>query len=136
MALFLPRWQGVDDGRPGTERLLEAIGQLQDLALTWSVWSTVLLPRRVAGFSLDMLDMLAASGAVVWLGRGAGGPRDGRIALYLRSQVRELLSVERDYQPPGPLHAAILDCLRDSGASFLIEIEDAARRAVAALEGK
>jgi ATP-dependent Lhr-like helicase len=130
MALFLPRWQGVDDGRPGTERLLEAIGQLQDLALPWSVWSTVVLPRRVAGFSLDMLDMLAASGAVVWLGRGAGGPRDGRIALYLRPKIRDLVTVDRDYEAPSPLHEAILDALRAGGASFLTELEDRVNAAV------
>jgi ATP-dependent Lhr-like helicase len=124
LALFLPRWQGVDEGRSGQERLLEAIAQLQDLALPWSLWSSVVLPRRVAGFSLDMLDMLAASGAVVWVGRGAGGPRDGRVALYLRESVRDLVTAD-DFEPPSPLHAAILEVLRSRGASFLTELEDA-----------
>ena len=45
LALFLPQWQGVDEHRRGAERLLEVIGQLQDLALPWSLWSTVVLPR-------------------------------------------------------------------------------------------
>jgi ATP-dependent Lhr-like helicase len=124
LALFLPAWQGVDDGRPGSERLLEALGQLQDLALPWSVWSTVVLPRRVAGFSLDMLDMLAASGAVVWIGRGAGGPKDGRVAFYLRATIRDLVAVDRDYEPPSALQVAILDALGGGGASFLTELED------------
>jgi ATP-dependent Lhr-like helicase len=130
MSLFLPQWQGIDSGRPGPERLLEAIGQLQDLALPWSVWSTEVLPRRVAGFSLDLLDMLAASGAVVWIGRGAGGPRDGRIALYLRASIRDLAPVDPGYETPTALHAAIIDALRSGGASFLTELEDRVDAAV------
>ena len=124
LALFLPVWQGLDESRSGPERLKEAIGQLQGLALPWSLLGTTLLPARVAGFRHDMLDMLAASGAVVWVGRGASGARDGRVALYLREQVRDLLQVEAEYQPPGEVHRAILDCLEENGASFLIEIDD------------
>jgi len=125
LALFLPRWQGLDEHRPGAERLREAIGQLQDLALPWSLWSTVVLPRRVAGFTLDMLDMLAASGAVVWIGRGAGGARDGRVALYLREHIATLASIDAGYEAPSPLHARILASLGDRGALFLTELEDA-----------
>ncbi len=131
LALFLPRWQGVGSDRQGAERLQEAIGQLQDIALPWSFWSTVVLPRRVAGFRQDMLDMLAATGAVVWVGRGASGARDGRVALYLRHEIRDLLRAPVDYEPPSPLHAAILQCLEKSGASFLTEIEAAAAQDVA-----
>ncbi len=124
LALFQPAWHGFDESRGGQDRLLEAIGQLQDLPLPWSLLSTTLLPRRVSGFRLEQLDMLAASGAVVWVGRGASGARDGRVALYLREQVRELLQVEADFEPPSGLHAAILDCLARNGASFLVEIGD------------
>ncbi len=92
--------------------------------MPWSLLSTTILPRRVAGFRPDQLDMLAASGAVVWVGRGASGARDGRVALYLREQVRDLLSIDRDYEAPSDLHATILDCLDQNGASFFIEIDD------------
>ncbi len=125
LALFLPEWQGVGDERQGAERVAEVVAQLQGLALPWTLWSTVVLPRRVSGFQLDMLDMLAASGTVVWVGRGASGPRDGRVALYTRRQVRELLAVNRDYEAPSELHAEILRCLETEGASFLMEIEAA-----------
>ena len=54
----------------------------------WSTLQAALLPARVAGFHADMLDMLAATGQVVWIGRGALGSKDGRIALYLREHVR------------------------------------------------
>jgi ATP-dependent Lhr-like helicase len=130
-ASFLPRWQGVDDDRQGMERLREVIGQLQALALPWSLWRDVILPSRIRGFRLELLDMMAASGEVVWVGRGASGQRDGRVALYLRSQVRDLLMRPEPLESPEPLHEAILDCLERNGASFLLEIEtDVASRGI------
>lgn len=124
LALFLPRWHGLDDARQGVERLTDAIGQLQGLPLPWSLLSTTVLPRRVAGFRPEMLDMLAASGAVVWIGRGASGARDGRVALYLREQVRDLIEIRNDYEPASDLHQGIIDFLAHNGASFLLEIDD------------
>jgi len=129
LALFLPRWQGIGAAQRDPERLMEVIGQLQDLALPWSLWISDLFPRRVPGFKVDMLDLLAASGAVVWVGRGAIGTRDGRVALYLRRQARELLGVDRGYAPPTDLHRAIVLCLAQGGASFLVQIEEAVARA-------
>lgn len=123
LADFLPRWHGIGDDRGGLERLREVIGQLQALALPWSLLRDVVLPARVPGFRLDMLDTLAANGAVVWVGRGASGARDGRVALYLREQVHDLLDVSEPYEPPTALHGAILDSLRERGASFPVEIE-------------
>ncbi len=131
LAAFLPAWHGIHSDRQGMERLVEVVAQLQDLSLPWSVWSTVVLPTRVAGFHPDLLDTLAASGRIVWVGRGAGGARDGRVALYLRAQVGDLLEIE-DYDAPTTLHAAVLGCLGENGASFLVEIESAVNAASAA----
>ncbi|MEM9533857.1 MAG: DEAD/DEAH box helicase, partial [Pseudomonadota bacterium] len=125
LAHFLPQWQGLDEERGGTEQLKAVIGQLQDIALPWSILSTVVLPRRVAGFQLDMLDMLAASGMVVWVGRGSGGTKDGRLALYLREQVRDLLPPPEPFDAPTELHQKILDHLTQQGASFLFELQAA-----------
>mgnify|MGYP002622694927 CR=1 FL=1 len=122
LALFLPQWHGIGSARGGQERLREVIGQLQGLALPWSLWSTAVLPARVSGFRLDLLDVLAASGAVVWVGRGGGGARDGRIALYLREQVPELLEAPGDHDGDDELERAILDLLGRRGASFLVEV--------------
>ncbi len=124
LALFLPRWQGLNDGRQGLARLREAVLKLQGIPLSWSLLKTVILPSRVADFRTDMLDTLAASGELVWVGAGANGSSDGRIALYLREQVRDLLTGPGDYEAPSPLHASILECLADRGASFLLEIEE------------
>ncbi len=129
LALFLPAWHGLDAPGSGPERLREAVGRLQDLALPWSLLSSTILPARVSGFRPEQLDGLAASGAVVWVGRGASGARDGRIALYLRDQVRDLLVIEPGYEPPTALHRLILERLISHGASFLLEIADAVRAA-------
>ncbi len=123
LASFLPRWHGIGDSAGGPERLREVIGQLQGLALPWSLWRDVILPSRVQGFSLPMLDMLAANGSVLWIGRGASSARDGRVALYLREQAHELIEHDHDYEAPGALHGAILDSLQDQGASFQLELE-------------
>ena len=129
---FLVHWHGIGDGRQGAERLREVVGQLSDLPLPWSLLSSVILPSRVAGFRPDMLDQLAASGALVWVGRGAAGAagaRDGRVSLYLREQVRDLLEVD-DYEPGDEIEQAVLDCLDKRGASFLLEIEGIVAEAV------
>ncbi len=134
LALFLPAWHGIGDGKSGDERLREVIGQLQDLPMPWSLLGSVILPSRVAGFRPDMLDRLAASGAVVWVGRGAAGARDGRVSLYLREQARDLVTAD-EYSPEDETEAAILDCLAQNGASFLLEVEDFARDRIADLDG-
>ncbi|MEO1033956.1 MAG: DEAD/DEAH box helicase [Pseudomonadota bacterium] len=123
LALFLPRWHGLPAATGGQARLEEVVGQLQAYPLPWSLLAGVILPQRVQGFRPEMLDMLAATGVVVWVGRGASGPRDGRVALYLRRQIGELLEPVTDYEPPSPLHEAVLELLGSRGASFLFELE-------------
>lgn len=125
-ARFLVRWHGLDEPRAGDERLCEVVAQLEGLPLSWSVLCEVVLPRRVAGFTLDALDLLAATGRVLWIGQGALGARDGRIVLARRERAAELFTEPRA-EPEGPVARAILDHLRERGASFLTEIERAVR---------
>ncbi|MEM7310075.1 MAG: DEAD/DEAH box helicase [Planctomycetota bacterium] len=129
-ARFLQRWQGVapagsDSRGPTGERLEEVLAQLEGLPMSWSELSQGLLPARVPGFRLDELDLMAAQGRVVWLGRGALGPSDGRIALFRRERVDDLVGSLGDYEPPTELHAALLDQLERGGASFLTQLESA-----------
>ncbi len=124
LSLFLPRWHGLGDGRTGLLRLKEAVLKLSGIPLSWSLLKTVILPSRVADFRTDMLDTLAASGELVWVGAGSIGASDGRIMLYLREQVRDLLQRNTDYEAPTPLHEQVLTCLADRGASFMLEIEE------------
>jgi ATP-dependent helicase Lhr and Lhr-like helicase len=90
-ARFLPSWQNVDAHRPagaGPDRLRDALVPLQGVALTPSVWEGDVLPRRLGAYSPAWLDELCTSGEVVWIGAGARGRNDGRVALYFREDVR------------------------------------------------
>ncbi len=88
---FLPSWQNVDAHRgagAGPDRLREALVPLQGVALTPKVWEQDVLPRRLGAYSPTWVDELCTSGEVVWIGAGARGRNDGRVALYFREDVR------------------------------------------------
>jgi len=120
-ARFLPRWHGIGGGGSGAPRLREALEQLEGLPLPFSELEQAILPARVADFDPRLLDELGALGQVVWLGRGALGERDGRIALYRRERVALLAEAPE----PGalePLQGALLEHLENRGASFFGEL--------------
>ncbi|MCW2952119.1 MAG: box helicase [Conexibacter sp.] len=89
-ASFLPSWQGVDrhpPGGAGIDRLREQLVPLQGLALTPETWEQDVLPRRVGAYSATWMDELCASGELVWVGAGALGRANGRVALYFREDA-------------------------------------------------
>ncbi len=122
---FLPAWHGIGRRRPEPNALLEAIVRLEGVALPWSVLHQRLLPDRVPGFQVEALDLLAATGQIVWVGRSALGARDGRIALYRRERVARLLETEPF--APDELQVVLLEHLQRRGACFLLELEQAVR---------
>ncbi len=93
-AAFLPAWHGIDrwgvgvraDGA-GIDRLREQLVPLQGLALTPRTWEREVLPRRIGAYSPAWMDELCSSGELVWIGAGALGRNDGRVALYFREDV-------------------------------------------------
>ncbi len=89
-ATFLPAWHGVDRhaaAGAGVERLREQLVPLQGLALTPRTWEREVLPCRVGAYSTTWMDELCASGELVWVGAGALGRNDGRVALYFREDA-------------------------------------------------
>jgi ATP-dependent Lhr-like helicase len=89
LAAFLPSWQGVDrhaSAGAGIDRLRELLVPLQGLALPAESWERDVLPRRTGAYSTSWLDMLCASGELVWVGAGPLG-RSGRVALYFREDA-------------------------------------------------
>jgi ATP-dependent Lhr-like helicase len=122
LARFLPDWHGLDSDRGGLARLEEAVAQLEGLPLPWSSLVESILPQRVRDFRLEMLDLLSASGAILWVGAGSLGNRDGRVALYRRERASLLLSAPAAYEPRSQLESRILDHLKRRGASFAIEL--------------
>ena len=121
-ARFLPAWHGLGSPSVGMPALEEALLQLEGLAAPWSAWVQQLLPARVADFRPDMLDMLCATGACVWVGAGALGGRDGRVRLLRRSQAALLLTASSEPVAEGTLAAAIMDLLAARGACFTAEL--------------
>ena len=118
---FLPEWHGVHKSSSGRLRLEETLAQLEGLPLPWSSLLDVILPQRVKDFRPEMLDILSASGAVVWVGVGALGSSDGRVALYRRDRAPILLPTRDAYEPQSDLEAKILNHLNERGASFTLE---------------
>jgi ATP-dependent Lhr-like helicase len=126
-ARFLPSWQNVDAHRAagaGPDRLREALVPLQGVALTPKVWEGDVLPRRLGAYSPAWLDELCTSGELVWIGAGARGRGDGRVALYFRDDVRLAgppPANARLERPEGEAHDAIRERLA-AGPDFWIDL--------------
>jgi ATP-dependent helicase Lhr and Lhr-like helicase len=127
LARFLPSWQNIDAFRragAGPDRLREALVPLQGVALTPKVWEGDVLPRRLGAYSPSWLDELCTSGELVWVGAGALGRSDGRVALYFREDVRLAGPPPANSKleaPTGEVHEAIRERLA-SGPSFWIDL--------------
>jgi ATP-dependent Lhr-like helicase len=126
-AEFLIDWHGLRTPGRGPQRLLEVVSQLEGLALPWSSLCGVILPQRVADFRPEMLDTLCASGEIVWVGCGALGAADGRVALFRRERARHLLPVPPAAAEFGALHQRLMEHLQARGACFLVELEQGVR---------
>jgi ATP-dependent Lhr-like helicase len=129
LARFLPSWQNVDVHRAagaGPDRLREALVPLQGVALTPRVWERDVLPRRLGAYSPAWLDELCTSGELVWIGAGARGRSDGRVALYFREDVRLAgpppANAKLD-RPEGEVHDAIRERLA-GGPCFWLDLLD------------
>jgi ATP-dependent Lhr-like helicase len=127
LARFLPSWQNVDAFRragAGPDRLREALVPLQGVALTPKVWEGDVLPRRLGAYSPSWLDELCTSGELVWVGAGALGRSDGRVALYFREDVRLAGPPPANVKleaPAGEVHEAIRERLA-AGPSFWLDL--------------
>ena len=124
LARFLPAWHGIGVDSGSLERLHEVVFQLQGLALPASVIERDVLSARVRDYRPRDLDELVSMGEVVWLGRGSLGQQDGRVALYLRSDVARL-APEPVEPPMGQVHERIRERLA-RGAAFFRDLYSAA----------
>ncbi len=146
LARFLTRWQGVDTTAaipvpPATRdrgrsvassdgalvRLREAIAQLEGVPLSWRSLVGHVLPARVPGFRVEMLDRLAAAGEMLWVGDGRLGSRDGRVAIYRRERFQVVTRGSGSSEPPeewpaAAPHGAVLERLAARGACFTFDL--------------
>ena len=112
---FLPAWHGI--GR--RQSLREALVPLQGVALPATLWESDVLPRRVPGFRPAELDVLCASGEVVWVGAGLD-----RVAVYFRDDAPLLGPPPSEAAPEGETAVAIRAALAER-ALFWGDLVDA-----------
>ena len=122
LARFLPGWHGIGSPRKGTARLREVIEQLEGAYLPFSDLEGAILPARVRDFASSMLDELGALGELVWIGGGALGGEDGRVALFRRDHVRLLFEPRPLPDDLSERHRALLAALEGQGASFFAHL--------------
>ena len=115
---FLPEWQGVGSGGS----LADALDRLEGIPLPWSELERAILPARVKSFDPRALDELSALGALVWIGAGALGDRDGRVALYRRERAALLADPPLAPDSLTPLAQNLLAQLSERGALFFGEL--------------
>ncbi|HYK97091.1 MAG TPA: hypothetical protein VEU77_01740, partial [Candidatus Acidoferrales bacterium] len=119
LARFALAWHGVDSPRSGEAALLDAVAQLEGAAIPASDLESRILPSRVAGYDENDLDSLLAAGAVIWVGAGASGPRDGKVALFLSEHAHLVAAATKN---DGSTHQRIRDVLASRGALFFPQL--------------
>ncbi|SFB44264.1 ATP-dependent helicase Lhr and Lhr-like helicase [Cohnella sp. OV330] len=108
----------------GGEGLLAAIGKLQGIFLPLSHWETLILPARVQGYRKEDLDLLCATGEVLWIGRREEEEREGKIAFFLADDkaLYEPYAEAAKRQEAKTRHPQLAKLIRESGASFLTKL--------------
>jgi len=106
--------------------LRAALEPLQGLFLPATQWESAVLPARLPGYRKEELDLLCASGELVWLGRRAPGEKEGRIAFFFADDAHGALLLRgatawsRASSPCA--HPELFDALRRRGATFLTRL--------------
>jgi ATP-dependent Lhr-like helicase len=140
---WLLSWQHIAPGTQlsGERGTLEAVRQMQGFEAPANSWERQILQRRIAGFDPKVLDQLCLTGAVGW-GRLSPHPAtlealtDGKrrviptsvapITFFVREDADWMIPRREsaDAQPTGLSAdaAAVLQFLRQRGASFFVDI--------------
>jgi len=105
--------------------LLDAIESLQGAPVPASLFETVILPARVAGYQSTGLDTLVAAGEVAWAGIDPIGERDGRIALFLADKLPLMAQQRPLVEPLTEREEKIVAVLESTGASFFDPLHQA-----------
>ncbi len=126
LARLLTSWHQVAEDPPRTENtLVGTIARLQGSPVPASALEDHVLALRHSHPAAG-LDQLLAEGRVVWVGMGALGRRDGKVALFLRDHFARLDRGPGADLPDQRVHRAIHQHLHRRGASFFADIFAAA----------
>ncbi|WP_276353651.1 DEAD/DEAH box helicase [Cohnella caldifontis] len=108
----------------GEAGLLAVLERLQGLFLPWTLWESVVFPSRLPDYRKETLDLLCASGQVIWVGRKEEGEKEGRTAFFL-AESRELYAPclqAEEARAGAARHPELLERLKNSGARFLTRL--------------
>jgi ATP-dependent Lhr-like helicase len=130
-AAFLQRWQHLDprDRVSGAAGVADVIRQLGGLARPVAAWERDYVPARVRGYDARWLSELTADGDVVWAGEpvpdGDGAPLSlAKVRFFARGTGA--LWIDPAAEPSLTANARrVLDALREEGASFLADLQNA-----------
>jgi ATP-dependent Lhr-like helicase len=106
----------------GSEGLRLVIERLQGIYLPLSHWESIIFPSRIADYRKEELDLLCATGEVLWLGKKQPEEKEGKVAFFLagsRSIYEPYLAESKEKKSS---HPELLDMLQRNGASFLTRL--------------
>lgn len=108
----------------GGEGLLAAISKLQGIFLPLSHWETLILPARVQSYRKEDLDMLCATGELLWIGRKEEDEREGKVAFFLADDAAlfKPYAEAARRQEEHTKHPRLARLIREGGASFLTKL--------------
>lgn len=118
LARFLQDWHSIGGGA----RLEEAVSTLEGLPISFKDLEKTVLPARVTDFRSHRLDHLGQIGMLVWVGSGSLGTKDGKVALYRRDRISQLLPAPTVPDDLDPTHRQILEALQQRGACFFYDL--------------
>ena len=134
---FLLEWQRVlpDARMQGSDAVAAVLAQLEGFEAPAGAWETDILPARISEYEPDWLDEHCRAGRFVWTrlaGRGADRERAAApirstpITLLGRRSVKEWSAFTRgsDLEQLTSRARAVMDFIRERGASFFDEIAD------------
>ncbi len=129
-ARFLAEWQRYGTGEDrtpvqtlpsdGPDSVRRAISQLRALPLHADRWEREVLPARVPAYRSEWLDRLVSGGETLWLVSGGAGPSGRRISFQRRGEAQHATGSQ---QPTKGAQKLVIGALRESGATFLPELE-------------
>src|SRR5690606_17633619 len=139
---FLLAWQHVTgEAIEGPEALAAVLEQLEGFPAAAAAWEASLLPLRVAHYNKDLLDRLCNAGRFVWTrltprAHTAGGDGSARnptpvrntpIAFVPRPHMKHWRALVPDSggEPLGSAAERVLEALREHGALFFADLEEA-----------
>jgi len=135
---FLLEWQRVlpDARMQGSDAVAAVLAQLEGFEAPAGAWETDILPARISEYEPDWLDEHCRAGRFVWTrlaGRGADRERAAApirstpITLLARRSVKEWSAFTRgsDLEQLTSRARAVMDFIRERGASFFDEIRTA-----------